>query len=228
MNERGRRCIRFVFYFCGLFLMTLGVAVSVKSGLGVTPISSIPYTITVISGMDLGLSTFLFSVVAALLQIPVLRSRYRAVSLLQIPVSVVFGFFMTSGGKILGLLPDPEGFPVRFLLMLVSTVIVAVGVYLYISAGLIPLPPEGFLLAVSAVTGIRFSTLKVIGDVAMVLISLVTCLAVIHRFGSIGIGTVAAALLVGNEVRIIAKHLGGRTKRLLRPDAADRGASGQL
>ena len=121
-------------FFCRLFLMTLGAAISVKSGLGVTPISSIPYTITVITGMEPGLSTFLFSVLAALLQIPVLRSRYRAVSLLQIPVSVVFGFCMTSGGRLLGLLPEPSCFLLRFCIMLFSTVFVAIGVFLYISA----------------------------------------------------------------------------------------------
>ena len=34
--------------------MTFGVVLSVKSDLGVTPISSIPYTMTVVAGMDLG------------------------------------------------------------------------------------------------------------------------------------------------------------------------------
>ena len=33
-------------YFIGLFVMTIGIALPVKSNLGVSPVSSIPYTIT--------------------------------------------------------------------------------------------------------------------------------------------------------------------------------------
>lgn len=38
--------VRIPMYFIGLFVMTIGIALSVKSNLGVSPVSSIPYTIT--------------------------------------------------------------------------------------------------------------------------------------------------------------------------------------
>lgn len=37
---------RLICYFVGLFIMTAGIAISVKSNLGVSPVSSIPYTVT--------------------------------------------------------------------------------------------------------------------------------------------------------------------------------------
>ena len=37
---------RLICYFVGLFIMTAGIAISVKSNLGVSPVSSIPYTMT--------------------------------------------------------------------------------------------------------------------------------------------------------------------------------------
>lgn len=50
----GRRssniAVRCIIYFFGLLIMTLGVAVSVKSDLGVSPVSSIPYTMTCVWG----------------------------------------------------------------------------------------------------------------------------------------------------------------------------------
>ena len=36
--------IRLLYYFGGFFVMTIGIALSVKSNLGVSPVSSIPYT----------------------------------------------------------------------------------------------------------------------------------------------------------------------------------------
>ena len=214
MKPTKKTATRLIFYLGGLLIMTLGVAVSVKSGLGVTPISSIPYTMTIVFGIELGLATTIFSVIAALLEIPVLRKKYKVTNLLQIPVSIVFGFFMSTCNRLVQTLPTPDGFLIRFLMMLISTVIVAVGVFAYVSSGFVPLPTEGLLIAIAQVIDKKFSSLKLIGDISMVIVSLTTCLIVIHQFGSIGIGTIVSAVLVGNEVKILTKYFGRKLKEL--------------
>lgn len=64
--------IRFLVYIVGLFIMTLGISLSVKSNLGVSPVSSIPYTITCITGLEMGKATILFHIVLVVMQIPCL------------------------------------------------------------------------------------------------------------------------------------------------------------
>lgn len=71
-EKSGNLAVKLLLYFGGLIVMTFGVILSVKSNMGVTPISSIPYTITVVFGMDLGLATMLFSALMVLLQILIL------------------------------------------------------------------------------------------------------------------------------------------------------------
>ena len=215
MKRIDRFGIKLLFYFGGLLIMTFGVVLSVKSDLGVTPISSIPYTVTVVSGQDLGFATILFSAVMMLLQLLVLRKKYRPIDLLQLPISVLFGLFLTASGKLLATMPAPESLPARLALMLVSTVVVAIGVFLYVSPGFLPLPPEGFVLAVARVTGKPFASIKVVFDVTMVAISMVTCLVMVHALGSVGIGTVVAAVLVGNEVKWLTRRFGAHRDRLL-------------
>jgi len=215
MKKSKKICRKLLFYFGGLIIMTFGVAISVKSDLGVTPISSIPYTMTVVYGMDLGIATMIFSVLMVLLQIVLLRKQYKIVNMLQIPVGIMFGAFLTLSGKAMNYLPNPEYFSLKLILMLISTVFVAVGVFLYVPAGFIPLAPEGFLLALSKITKLKFSTVKVISDVSMVIISLVTCLIAIHSLGSVGIGTIVAALLVGNEVKLMTKICGKSRDKML-------------
>lgn len=95
VKDKKKMGVRLLCYFSGMLIMTLGVAVSVKSVLGVSPISSVPYTMTVVWGIDLGIAATIFSIAAALLEIPILRKKYKAMALLQIPVSIVFGLFMT-------------------------------------------------------------------------------------------------------------------------------------
>ena len=73
-------------YFGGFLIMTLGIALSVKSDLGVSPVSSIPYTITCVIGLEMGKATILFHVFLVLFQILILRKQFKIKNLLQIPV----------------------------------------------------------------------------------------------------------------------------------------------
>ena len=80
---------RLPIYLLGLFIMTLGIAMSVKSDLGVSPISSIPYTMTCIWGLEMGKATILLHCSLVLLQILILRKRFEVKNLLQILVGII-------------------------------------------------------------------------------------------------------------------------------------------
>ncbi len=76
--------IRLVVYLIELFIMTLGISMSVKSNLGVSPVSSIPYTITCITGLEMGKATILFHIVLVALQFVILRGAFQIKSLLRL------------------------------------------------------------------------------------------------------------------------------------------------
>lgn len=68
--------------------------------------------------------------------------------------------------------------------------------------------------AVSDVTKIEFSKVKIGFDCSMVVISVITCLICIHSLGSVGVGTVIAAFLVGFNLGRVNKAFGARDKLL--------------
>ena len=177
--------VRLVIYLIGLFIMTLGVSMSVKSNLGVSPVSSIPYTITCITGLEMGKATILFHIVLVALQILILRKAFKIKNLLQVVVGVVFGYYTTFSNYLFSFLPTPDNMIVRMMLMLGSTVLIAVGIFFYLPADIIPLAGEGAMKAVSDKTHIIFDKVKIGFDVTMVLISLVACLIVLKAFGSV-------------------------------------------
>lgn len=199
---------RLVLYFAGFFVMTLGIAISVKSDLGVSPVSSIPYTITCVFGFEMGKATILFHIGLVLLQILVLRKAFQAKNLLQVVVGVIFGYFTTFCNYLMTFLPDPHNLLVRLGMMLISVFLIAFGIFLYVPTDIMPLAGEGAMLAISQVSGVAFSTVKIIFDCSMVAISLVTCLVMLHALGSVGVGTIAAAVLVGVALKGITKVLG--------------------
>ena len=218
--------VRIPMYFIGLFIMTIGIAFSVKSNLGVSPVSSIPYTMTCVWGIEMGKATILFHIVLVLIQILLLRKKFKPVQFLQIAVGVIFGYFTTFCNYMVSYLPTPNNLAIRIGMVLISTVFVAIGIFLYLPADLIPLAGEGCMQAVSSVTHIEFSKVKIGFDCTMVIVSTITCLAILHNLGSVGIGTIIAAILVGTLVGIINRAFGKQRDALLgKNDTADQGTS---
>lgn len=214
--------IRISMYFIGLFVMTIGIALSVKSNLGVSPVSSIPYTMTCVWGIEMGKATILFHIVLVLIQILLLRKNFKPAQLMQILVGVVFGYFTTFCNYMVSFLQTPDNLAIRIGMVLASTVFVAIGIFLYLPADLIPLAGEGAMQAVSSVTKIEFSKVKIGFDCTMVLVSVVTCLICLHSLGSVGAGTIIAAVLVGTLVGILNRAFGAKRDVLLgKADAAD-------
>lgn len=216
----GRRSsnivVRCIIYFFGLLIMTLGVAVSVKSDLGVSPVSSIPYTMTCVRGIEMGKATIVFHAALVLVQVILLRRKFQLKNLLQIPVGVLFGYMTTFSNHLMTFLPDPGNIYIRLGMVVISTVLVAIGLFFYVPADIIPLAGEGVMLAISKVADKAFSTVKIAFDVTMVVISLITCLILIHSLGSVGIGTVIAAVMVGMVLKLITKLFGEARDRRFR------------
>ena len=75
---------RIILFVGGLFVMSLGVGLSIKSGLGVTPISSIPYSLTLTSGANIGITTIIFNAILVFLQIPILKKRFNQYSYVRV------------------------------------------------------------------------------------------------------------------------------------------------
>ena len=207
--------VRIPMYFVGLFIMTIGIALSVKSNLGVSPVSSIPYTMTCVWGIEMGKATIIFHAVLVLIQILILRKRFKPINLLQVVVGIVFGYFTTFCNYLATFLPSTDNIAMRIVLMLVSTVFIAVGIFFYLPADLIPLAGEGVMQAVSEVTHIEFAKVKIGFDCSMVVISVITCLIFIHSLGSVGVGTVIAAFLVGFNLGRVNKAFGAKRDKLL-------------
>lgn len=212
---------RLIWYFIGLFIMTLGISMSVKSNLGVSPVSSIPYTVTCVCGLEMGKATILFHAALVVFQILILRRNFKWKNLLQVVVGIVFGYFTTFSNYLFSFLPTPENIVIRLVMMIGSATLIAVGIFFYLPADIVPLAGEGAMKAISDVCGIAFNRVKIAFDSTMVIVSLITCLFVLHGLGSVGIGTVIAAVLVGMILGKINKKFGAKRDRLLGIESID-------
>lgn len=66
---------RFILLCSGLIIMAIGVAFSIKAGLGTSPISSVPYVTAKISGLSVGITTIIMNALFIIIQICILNKE---------------------------------------------------------------------------------------------------------------------------------------------------------
>ena len=190
-------------YIFGLFLITLGVAFSIKSGLGSTPVASIPYALNLILNVDLGVTTFAFQVFLVILQLMLLRSDFKPKHFFQLFVSVIFGFFTSFSMSLTAFIPSADSLITALLMSVLSIVLIALGIFFYVPTNIVPISVEGATQTMAIVLKKPFSRMKVYFDVTVVLSSLILSYVFLGNFGSVGIGTVLGALCIGSTVKLI-------------------------
>lgn len=196
-----RRICQFVI---GLFIMSFGVAFSIVSTLGTTPISSISYALVLITDINIGITTFVFNAALILLQFLILRSRFHKKRLLQLINCIVFSYFNALALAVVSQIPFDGSILMMAVFLIISIFLTAFGIFVYMPANIAPLPGEGCVEAITIVTGWRFSTIKIAFDATMVAVSLVMCaLWYTNVFGAVNVGTVISAFMVGFTLRQI-------------------------
>lgn len=194
---------RYLLLLAGLAIMAFGVAFSIKASLGTSPISSVPYVVSLFAPLTVGTATIIMHCVFILLQILILRKKYHPIQLMQLPVAFFFGYLTDFGvWAVQGITCDH--YLQQWLVCLIGIFLVAVGVSLEVKAGVVVLAGEGVVLAICKVIPVKFGYMKVGFDVTLVAVACVLSFVFTGRLQGVREGTVAAALLVG----LIAKQLG--------------------
>lgn len=198
--------LRLVIYFAGLFLLSIGINLAIKSNLGVSPVSAFPLSISNIINISLGTVTIGVYALFVLAQILILRRKFKLKSLLQIFFSFAFGFFVDFSAVLLtGIKPDT--YFMQLLIMIISILTVSIGVVMFITMDIVPNAPDGLVLAICDKTGVNFAKIKVFFDCASVIIAVVLALLFIGNISTIREGTIISALLTGKAIGIISKPL---------------------
>ena len=204
LNGEELTAKRISLFVIGLFIMSFGVAFSIVSTLGTTPISSISYSLVLITGINIGITTFVFNAALIVIQFFILRSRFHKKRWLQLINCVVFSYFNAVALACVSLIPFDGSVMMKALFLILSIFLIAFGIFVYMPANIAPLPGEGCVEAIAIVTDWRFSTIKICFDASMVTIALIMCaLWYTDIFGAVNVGTILSAFLVGFTLRQI-------------------------
>jgi len=195
---------RIILYCLGLLLLAFGVIFSIKSNLGVSPVSSIPYVLSIITGIEQGILTIIVFCSYILIQIILLWKDFKVINLFQIIFAIIFGYFITFS-SLIWTFEMPENYFSKMLLLGISIVFIAFGLLFYLTANIVPQPAEGLMLAVEEKTSLDFPKIKIIFDCTVVITALIISFIGTRSLIGIREGTIIAAIAVGKVLSILTK-----------------------
>lgn len=194
-----------------LFAAALGIALVTNASLGTTPITSLPYTLSVIFPLSLGAFTFLSNILFVALQKLLLWREFTARHLLQLPAVLLFSVFI----DVCMWLTRPlmtEVYAGQIALCLAGCAVLGLGISLEIVSDATVLPGEGLVIAIAYRAHKIFGNVKILFDLGLVALAAGLSLAALHTVVGLREGTVLSAVLVGLCVRFFS-----RWTRLLTP-----------
>lgn len=207
---------RYVLFLIGLFVMSLGIACITKASLGTSPITSIPYSLSMVfPSLSLGNFTILYSFLLVFLQLVMLRSKANYFNLFeQVVVSIFFGYFVDIGMFILADLAPAE-YWLRIVCVVIGCFGLAFGVYVQIVSNLVIVPGDGFAYTLTMKLRKPYNRVRVSSDMTMVVIAAIIGIIGLGTLGGVREGTIISALLVGNIANQFVRHLDRLTDILI-------------
>jgi uncharacterized membrane protein YczE len=187
---------RFARLMLGLSVFGAGEAFLVAADLGVSPWTVFAQGLSRQTGISVGAATVVTSGIVLLLWIP-LRQRPGLGTLMN-AVWIGLAIDVT-----LGLLPGDLPLGVRAAMVPVGIGLVGLGSGFYLTSRLGPGPRDGLMTGLHRRTGASLRLVRACIEVSAVTVGFVLG-------GTVGVGTVAFALLIGPAVQAFVHALGGR------------------
>lgn len=201
---------RYFIFAVGLYLLSLGIVLIIRSALGTTPISSLNYVLSLNTSLSLGTCTFMLNMILIAGQFWLTRGMYSRKKvieiLLQLPFSFVFGAFIDCNMYLCNGI-TPNSYFASIMLLLVGCVVQATAVVLEIKPNVVMMSAEAFVKYASDRYGKEFGKIKRKFDIVLVVLAVLTSLAMSKHIQGVREGTVISALITGTIVTFISQKL---------------------
>ena len=205
---------RYVFFLLGLFVNSLGISLITKANLGTSPISSIPYTLSLGFPLSLGMFTMIFSMLLMVIQLVILRKRFSRELWLQLPISLVFSAFIDLTMAMMFFV-IPQTYATQMLSLLLRCVVLGFRVFMKVAANVVMLPGECTVRAISSTWNTDFGKTKVAVDVTMAVSAALLGVILYWQIAGGREGSLISALLVGFLARLFNRKIGEPVQTLL-------------
>lgn len=202
----------YILFLIGLFIASMGVALSTRAGLGTSPVAAVPYSVSLVNHtLTLGWWLNILSVIQISVQIALLRKKCKPVEIIiQTVLAFVYGSLTDFSCRLLDGI-EAHSYVIQFALMVLSCFVLGLGIWIQFKGGVAMLPGEAMNRAISQVTGKRYENIKIFFDVLYIITAVLICMIWIGRLKGVREGSIIAAVAVGNIIRLYNFYFDGIT-----------------
>ena len=193
----------YTLFLIGLFIASMGVALSAKAGLGTSPVASVPYSVSLVNHtLTFGWWLNMWSVLQIAVQIALLRKKCKPVEIIiQTVLAFVYGYLTDFSCKLISGL-QANNYIMQFALMILGCFVLGFGIWIQFKGGVAMLPGEAMNRAISEVTGIKYENIKIFFDVLYIVIAAAICFIFVGKPEGVREGSIIAAVLIGNIIKL--------------------------
>lgn len=190
-------------FLIGLFIASMGVALSAKAGLGTSPVASVPYSISLVNHLlTFGWWLNICSVVQIIVQIALLRKKCKPIEIIiQTVLAFLYGYLTDFSCKLISGL-QVNSYLVQFAFMILSCIVLGFGIWIQFKGGVAMLPGEAMNRAISEVTGRSYENIKIFFDVLYIIVAALICFIFVGKLEGVREGSIIAAILIGNIIKL--------------------------
>ncbi len=190
-------------FLIGLFIASMGVALSAKAGLGTSPVASVPYSISLVNHLlTFGWWLNICSVVQIIVQIALLRKKCKPIEIIiQTVLAFLYGYLTDFSCKLISGL-QVNSYLVQFAFMILSCIVLGFGIWIQFKGGVAMLPGEAMNRAISEITGKSYENIKIFFDVLYIIVAAVICFIFVGKLEGVREGSIIAAILIGNIIKL--------------------------
>ena len=178
----------------GLYLVGLGLAMMIHTGLGVPPWDVLSQGLQVQTGWSFGTCAVVISGIVLLMWIPIKQQP----GIGTVINAILIGPFADLSKP---LMPELSGWFANLVWMILGLIAVAIGAGLYISANLGAGPRDGLMVGLTRVSGWPFWVIRTIGESVVLITGWLLG-------GTVGIGTALFAISIGTLMQMTMKWFG--------------------
>lgn len=197
---------RLLMFLFGIFSMSIGIAISCRADLGTSPISSVPWVLSMFLPLTFGEITILMNIIFIAVQPVLMKKIYWRELIGQFVTLLLFGYLIDLSMELLSFI-EPKIALYKWLYCILGTIVLALGVFLCVKAKIFVASGEGIVLTIAFFLKARFSTVKNCFDITLVIISSTISMLEFGMLKGVGPGTIAAAILVGRWVQLYNNRL---------------------
>ncbi|MCQ2069681.1 MAG: DUF6198 family protein [archaeon] len=201
---------RFIIFVLSMVVRSIGMVLTIRAALGVSPLTTIPVAVELLVGISLGTTSTIKNIVQIVIQKGLYRKAMSWTEVgLQFVISFLFGYILDAVDFCTGWI-QVSGLPAELAIMVLGCIVMAFGVYLEIVASFTMLPADGMNRAIQYVTKWDYGYIKLFTDGLVVLVAVIITvvgLGVDAIFQVVGIGTIVALVEVGPNVHWFMRHL---------------------